>query len=438
MAKVLIWRCVVQCLQICNKLSLLFVLILAASVSSVAQKKTTLYNFTDGNDGGWPFAGVTLTSSGALYGTASNGGDEGCAAAGPYCGTVFELTPPAQKGGLWTDSTIYTFGQNEDDSSTPESGVVFDSKGNLYGTTAFVNAMYQLAPQSGGVWASNWLYAASSTIFPPLIDKENNLYVSDPSGGQYGTILELSPNPDGTFTTATLYSFAGGADGQVPGGITMDSAGRIWGLTSEGGNTSCEPFGCGTIFVLLPPSQSGGAWTHHVLYDFLGGAQGIGGLFPMARDSKGNLYGITTGAGSPTCSSNVCAIVFELSPPVKQGEPWTYNIVHTFTGGNDGSYPQGSLVLDSHGALYGTTVWGGGGPCIENGSVTGCGTIYRLNPPSHVGGAWTETFLHRFQGGSDGKLPYGTVWLDEKNLVLYGTTSFGGSYDSGTVFEITP
>jgi len=188
----------------------------------------------------------------------------------------------------------------------------------------------------------------------------------------------------------------------------------------------------------LPPAQSGGAWTHQVLYDFLGGAQGTGGLFPMARDSKGNLYGITTGAGSPACSSNVCAIMFELSPPVKQGGPWTYNILHTFAGGNDGSYPQGSPVLDSHGALYGTTVWGGGGPCIENGSVTGCGTIYRLNPPSHMGGAWTEIFLHRFQGGSDGKLPYGTVWLDEKNLVLYGTTSFGGSYNSGTVFEITP
>jgi hypothetical protein len=407
----------------------------AATMPAFAQKRTTLYNFTNGADGAWPFAGVTL-SNGSLYGTAFYGGDEGCSGDGVYCGTVFELTPPVNKGGTWTESTIYTFGQNPQDGSGPDSELVFDGKGNLYGTTSVPNSLYQLVPTAGGGWTSNWP-DADTTPLPPVVDKANNLYESEDDAGENGAVFELTPNTDGTFTKTVLYAFGGGSDGQFPGGLVMDGAGRIWGTTNEGGDTSCQPpLGCGTIFVLLPPSP-GGVWTHEILYDFAGGSQGSGGFYPLARDAKGNLYGITSGADSQSCSGIVCAIIFELSPPAQKGGAWIYTLLHTFQDGNDGAYPQGSLVLDSHGALYGTTTWGGNGPCVQEGALVGCGTVFRLTPPSKPGGAWTEAFLHRFQGGSDGSYPRGSVALDEKNVVLFGTTSFGGSLNSGTVFAIT-
>jgi uncharacterized repeat protein (TIGR03803 family) len=413
-------------LQNARGFSTLLILTLASSFA-VGQQKTILYNFTGGNDGGIPFGGVTLYN-GSLYGAASTGGDQGCDEAA-YCGTVFQLTPPVQKGGTWTEATIYTFGQQANDGSIPMTGVVFDSLGNLYGTTSGYD-LYELVPGLGGQWTSYWPVGA---FLPPAVDKSNNLYQSEFDND----VIELTPTGTGTFTQTTIYTFAGGTDGQAPEGLTVDAAGRIWGITSEGGNMSCAPFGCGTVFVLLPPSQSGGAWTHHVLFSFPGGSQGYGGYYPPAIDARGNLYGINIGPSSSRCVSGVCGQVWELSPPGQKGAAWTYSVLHVLQAGNDGDWPQGGLVLDSAGHLYGTTVLGGGGPCVTNGKLSGCGTIFRLSPPKQKGGTWTEA-VFRFHGGSDGQLPYGSVALDQKNNVAYGTTSFGGKYNSGTVFQILP
>src|SRR5262249_30877391 len=152
--------------------SALLILILVSSFVAAQQKKI-LYNFTGGTDGGGILGGVTI-HNGSLYGAAAYGGDEGCDEGGAYCGTVFQLSPPAQKGGTWTESTIYTLGQQANDGYFPEIGVVFDSAGNLYGTTQ--SSLYELVPGADGQWTSYW---PSSAFQLPAIDKSNNLYLSE-------------------------------------------------------------------------------------------------------------------------------------------------------------------------------------------------------------------------------------------------------------------
>jgi hypothetical protein len=405
------------------------------------QDKTVLYSFTNGTDGGLPFAGLTSDETGALYGTTSYGGNIGCQQGGNFCGTVFKLSPPSQSGGVWTETTIYTFGNSSlDEGSTPKSAVVFDPKGNLYGTTSSpTNSIYQLGPGSNGTWSSNWLYSSRGALLTPIVDSQGNVYDSDNASGSLGTVFQLSPNSDGTFTTNVIHTFEGGADGSYPGGLVMDGEGRIFGLTAGGGDLSCNPTtGCGTVFALLPPAKRGGVWTHYVLFNFEGSTNGASPYFPLALDANHNLYGIALGAGSQSCPPGICAMVFELSPPAKLGGAWTETVIHTFQGGNDAAYPQGTLVLDSHGSLYGTSIQGGGGPCVENGALVGCGTIYRLSPPASPGGSWTEAILHSFQSESDGSQPYGSVVLDEAKRTLYGTSAFGGPENGGTVFQITP
>jgi len=113
------------------------------------------------------------------------------------------------------------------------------------------------------------------------------------------------------------------------------------------------------------------------------------------------------------------------SAPVEQ-------VLYSFVGGTDGNNPDGGLVADSLGNLYGTTTWGGPD------SVTPYGTVYELSPSAAAGGAWTKTVLYSFQGGaSDGATPFGTLIFDKLGN-LYGTTQAGGPGNTGTVFELSP
>lgn len=270
------------------------------------------------------------------------------------------------------------------------------------------------------------------------MDSQGKLYDSDDTFGTNGHVFDLSPNPDGSFTTTVLYTFLGGSDGFAPGELAIDDAGRIFGVTAAGGDVTCNPpSGCGTVFALLPPSKQGAPWTHHVLYNFEGGNQGAFPFEPLTLDAKHNVYGY---AGTTITCGSPCGVIFELSPPAKLSDPWNETVLHVFpTGDNDGAYPNGHLSFDSRGSLYGSTVEGGNGPCIANGALVGCGTIFRLSPPSQKNNSvWTETILYEFQGSSDGLQPYGGVALDEQKSVLYGTTQGGGSKGRGTVFQLAP
>jgi hypothetical protein len=193
------------------------------------------------------------------------------------------------------------------------------------------------------------------------------------------------------------------------------------------------------------------SWTEHVLYSFQGGSDdGSDPAGGVVFDKAGNLYGATTGAGGSNCApiGNECGLVYQQSPPAKQGDPWTETILYQFQGkdANDGSVPEGGVIIDSAGNLYGTTAYGGTGDCVLLGVNAGCGTVYELSPPQQKGQQWTETILYSFESGNDGYFPWGSLTFDSKGN-LYGATQFGGGKGTscdpyfqycGTVFEMSP
>jgi uncharacterized repeat protein (TIGR03803 family) len=265
-----------------------------------------LYSF-----GGWsgdgtdPQGSVILDSSGNIYGTTGESGADGH-------GTVFELTPKA--GGGWSETILYSFGNNGD-ASLPLSGLVFDSSGNLYGTTYSggsnnSGAVFELTPTSGGGWAESVLYSfnrnGSHGISPKAaltIDSGGNLYGTTISGGAYGygTVFELSRNTSGGWTEMILNSFNNNTDGANPeAAVIFDAYGHLYGVTFEGG-----PSDSGVAFEL--GHQAGGNWTERVLYSF----GGENGQFPdgLTLDHAGNLYVATKQGGEYSGGT-----VFEFKP----------------------------------------------------------------------------------------------------------------------------
>ena len=326
----------------------------------------------------------------------------------------------------------------------------------------------------------------SASPFAPLIaDGAGNLYGTASAGGNAGcvryastgcgTVFELSPPPKsgGSWTETVLYAFPGGNGPWFPAdGLTMDSAGNLYGTTTEGGPYLCTTHYCGTAFKLTRPSKPGGAWKETTLYRF---SKGPGGLNPgsgLTLDSKGNLYGTTLYYG-PSFNGTV----YRLSPSGDANAWWTETVLTGFDQG--GTYPVGKVVFDKAGNLYGTTFYGGpyddglvfeltptpSGPWTESvlyifggnacspktdmifdrhgnlyGTAQGCpalpGAVFRLTPPPKPGGTWGESVLATFNGGTNYD-PSTSVVVDDAGDV-YGTTAGGGAYGHGTIFELTP
>jgi uncharacterized repeat protein (TIGR03803 family) len=335
-------------------------------------KVTVLHSFNpDGIDGFGPMSGVIMDKAGNLYGSTEFGGSGDCTS-GFGCGTVFELTKTAQG---WQETILHDF--QGFDGWQSYGGLIMDSDGNLYGTTA-----------NGGAY------------------KEGTAYKLSPSGNEWNL--------------TTLYNFEGGNDGSVPwSAVVFDSTGNLYGVASQGGGTSAAcPYGCGTAFELSPTSS--GEWTETVLHNFTTNPND--GEFPsnpLVFDAAGNLYGTTSQGGGGTAQAG---IAFELSPDA--GE-WTEAILHNFNDRlTDGVSPSSVLVFDASGNLYGETLVGGS---------YGQGTVFRLKQGTH--GLWGETVLHNFKLNNDGNNPNGLMIGRDG---LFGTTGFGGRYGDGTVFEITP
>lgn len=169
-----------------------------------------------------------------------------------------------------------------------------------------------------------------------------------------------------------------------------------------------------------------------MLYSFDSGNDiGANPIGPVTFDVFGNMYGTTGAGGDHNCQAGYgCGVVFELSPPSRKGEYWTYATLYAFQGGDDGITPAGYSVFDGKGNLYGTT---------EVGGEAQGGTVYQLSPPSPNNGAWTETVLHAFTGSNgDGDLPVGLTWGKWNDL--YGVTFEGGTgcQACGTAFELQP
>lgn len=312
---------------------------------------TPLYDFQAGDGGQRASSPPVFGPDGTLYATNLGGGTN--------YGVVFRLAPyanPCKTASCsWNETVIYSFpgGAN---GAGPAGALLFDSAGNIYGTTGAggtnfcrvggCGTVYELTPSNGG-WSESVLYAftESAGVGPAsgvISDPAGNLYgvAGEGGSGGWGTVFELSPSGSG-WTETTLYNFTRfGAGGYLPGnGLLLDASGNLYGGTSYGGSG-----GGGAAYQLMP---SNGGWTFNVLYSFTG-SNGPGAIFIM--NAAGNIYGTTTGDGAYGYGN-----VFKLTP---SDGGWTYTSLYDFTGGNDGGEP-GSMVMDSAGNFYGTALTGG-------------------------------------------------------------------------------
>jgi uncharacterized repeat protein (TIGR03803 family) len=221
-----------------------------------------------------------------------------------------------------------------------------------------------------------------------------------------------------------LHSFGSGQDGNLLyGGVISDASGNLYGTTFSGGTYNNGSYGSGLVFELS--LRKDGTWSETVLHDFGSATDGSGPTAGLVFDAAGNLYGTTQyGGGSPFCQGG-CGIVFQLRPPAVQGGAWTESIVYRFREVYRGDNPQAGLVVDSAGNLYGTTFLGGAGG----------GTVFELSLKK---GLWTERILNAFVANSStGSFPKAALIFDASGN-LFGTTSQGGTSNSGTVFELSP
>ena len=415
----------------------IFAVVLFVTSICAAQQETVLHSFGNSatQDGTYPEAGLIFDAAGNLYSTTSEGGIHGD-------GTVFELSP--REGGGYTETVLHSFGSTDTDGIYPYYGsLLLDGAGNLYGTTPeggihSDGTVFELSPREGGGYTETVLHSFGNPAthdgqnpYAGLIfDTVGNLYGTTTGGGMYnrGTAFELSPNGSGGYTETVLHSFGNGTDGSGPeADLIMDRAGNLYGTTVAGGiHHTCSSGGCGTVFELSP--LEGGGWTEAVLHSFGNGTDGVNPLAGLIFDAAGNLYGTTQAGGIHDICYGGCGTVFELSP--RQGSGWTETVLHSFNDvedGQDGWYPAAGLVLGAGGNLYGTTQFGG---------IHGWGAAFKLSP--NQDGGWTDTLLHSFiDNGTDGYYPVAGLILDAAGN-LYGTTPDGGIHGGGTAFELVP
>jgi len=376
-----------------------FLVVLVLTALAPAQTFTTLYNFTGGSDGGYPYAAVLRDKAGNLYSTTYAGGASGY-------GVVFKLDTAGN------ETVLYSFAGGSD-GANPVAGLTADSSGNLYGTTEVggpsgVGTVFQLS-KSGKETVLYSFTGGSDGCYPTgglLRDKAGNFYgtASECGGtGKYGTVFKLSKNRQFT----VLHGFAGGSsDGRFPQFTTvlMDKAGNIYGVTEQGGRADS-----GVVYKL---SKTGKI---KLFYSFGGGTDGCDVFGIPVMDKQGNLYGTAN-----ACGPYHFGIVWKVSQKGKE------TVLHSFAGGSsDGSEPVAGVIMDAKGNLYGDTYQGGS---------YNLGTVYRLDKKG------TLTLLHTFSG-SDGSYLYAGLLRDAAGN-LYSTTLYGGSghgcnNSCGTVWQIT-
>jgi uncharacterized repeat protein (TIGR03803 family) len=427
-------------LRVCRRagsLVLPFAVVLVAGIASMqsanaqSYKETVLYRFTGlGNDGANPYGGVVQDSQGNLYGTTQFGGKYNE-------GTVFKLNKSGHA------IVLHSFVPSPEGWGAG-TDLMLDSAGTLYGTTYWggtgycngtgCGVVFKLDQNGKGYTVWHNFNDSPDGAFPYGVlaaDGKGNVYGTTYRGGSdnYGTVFKI----DATGRESVVHSFTDtngdGADSRSS--LILDSESNIYGTTVSGGSGSCggdDPPGCGVVFKV----SKGGKETP--LYDFPGiGERGAGPLSKLARDTSGNLYGITEAGGSSGsgCGGSGCGTVFELDQTGKE------KLLYSFKGGNDGALPQGGLLRDKEGNLYGATAAGGDLSCSDPiGGGVGCGVVFKVSPTGQ------ETVLHTFKGGRDGLMPFGSLIWDAAGNI-YGTTIYGGDDNGcgaglgcGTVFEL--
>ena len=408
-----------------------------------AQTETVLYSFCPQGgfsctDGEGPVAGVVFDQNGNMYGTTKNGGSQN-ANCGNGCGVVFKLTPKGK------ETVLYTFCAQTGcaDGYEPVAGLVFDQKGNLYGTTTgggrlnyecdsgTCGVVFKLTPK--GQYTVLYSFCAQTNCadgnYPVaglVFDQKGNLYGTTSGGGIYnnnycpfeqgcGVVFKLTPK--GKYTV--LHSFCAEtncADGASPeAGLVFDQRGILYGTAYVGGANYCSfgrGYGCGVLFKFTPKGK------YTVLYSFCAETNCADGVSPEAGlvlDQKGNVYGTTVGGGEPRGGG----VVFKLTPEGRETVLYSFCWQDNCT---DGTNPFAGVVFDQTGNMYGTT---------DRGGEHDAGVVFKLTPKGK------ETVLFSFSGSADGANPVAGLIFDQKGN-LYGTTQEGGDYGGGVVFKITP
>ena len=394
-------------------LAIVLTLALSAIQPAQAQTFTVLHTFT-GVDGANPVGGLLLDAAGNLYGTTYFGGTF-------TNGVAFKIDTSLN------ETVLFNFNGGSNGCCL-DSALILDNKGNLYGPaqegTNGGGVLFRLNPKDQEKILFNFGGCADCTRpgvpeGPLLMDTDGNLYGTTLEGGKgsrcaesgCGTIFRLDPSGK----LHVLYEFTGGKDGASPFGLMQDAPGNFYGTALYGGDLSCPQkpnLGCGTVFKLAKD----GKFT--VLYTFTGESDGAGPQPGLVRDKAGNFYGAAEIGGNSNCDLG-CGTLFKLA---KNGK---FTVLYSFTGAVDGNYPNGGLVRDSKGNLFGTTGIG-----TTNSFY---GTVYELN------NAGVMKVLHQLNGFSDGATPTNGLIADSAGN-LYGVAFNGFNHKDqfGTVFKVTP
>ena len=309
--------------------------------------ESVLHSFTCYSDGKNPHGGVSFDPDGNLDGTTVAGGSGGYCT-GDGCGVTYQLTPA-------TENVLHAF-TGANDGFGPGGAVVFDRKGNVYGTTPdggsnYVGVVYEIQ-HSGAKWHYRVIHpftggddGSVGSLGALLIDKSGSLYGVAEEGGAHGagTVFELSRKGK-RWKFTTLYAFKGTPDAGSPyGGLVADKSGKLYGTTYYGGAN-----GLGAVYELVPGRH--GKYKERVLYSFAGGSDGSSSTTTLAFGSSNDLYG-TTSAGGGTCD---CGTIFKVNAKTGQEA-----VLHSFGMGKDGAYPYYGLTPDGKGNFFGSTVAGG-------------------------------------------------------------------------------
>lgn len=328
---------------------------------------SVLYAFTPWDnagtnaDGAAPEAGLLRDSTGHLFGTTSGGGLHAQ-------GVVFELAPPSGGGTGWTQTVLWTFSGGHDGAG-PQSALVMDAAGNLYGTTTqggdhALGTVFELVRPSPGQqgWTETVLYSFAGMgdgELPRgrlLLGSDGTVYGTTPT-----TVFRLAPT--GTaWGFSVLHTFAGGHDGATAlGGLIQGADGTLYGTTAAGGGSDF-----GTVFSMRPDGSG-----YAVLWEVDGGqgAAGNGPTQALAMDAGGALYGSTRADGASAFGE-----IFELLPPKPGRSAWKAKVLHAFALDAGGQYPQSDVLLAPDATLYGTTY----GTHVGESALYG--TVWRLRP----------------------------------------------------------
>jgi uncharacterized repeat protein (TIGR03803 family) len=383
-------------------------------------------------DGQAPMSGVIMDAAGVLYGTTQNGGS---AFNGP--GVAYQLVPNADRK-KWKSATLYKFATAS--GTHPQTTPILDAEGNLYGTTFDggthsagtiyrlshhgsrpphkLTVLYALAPGAANPGRLGYQGAAAGAPY----DGRSPLILAARGASGHGFVFKLK-KVKGQWQPTIVYDFcslAGCQDGSSPvGAVTVDANGNVFGTTTAGGAANQ-----GVVYEL---TTAAGSWTESVLHNFCQAQGCLDGTIPsnaLVADATGTFYSTTTLGGAHHGNGTIFSLTTD----------GTYNVVYSFCAVRDckdGVLPLSDLILDSGGALYGVTTNGGGHDGDAN--HAGGGSVFALKD-----GALTTLYSFCAQPGCiDGEYPMGGLTMDAQGN-LFGTTSTGGKYGAGVVFELSP